>query len=68
MFFSIHQALELIGACSRVELPRVVARETVKEDGPVVKRCVRGTGVWAWGAGDITLQSKKIFLLIFVCI
>lgn len=37
---SFHQALDNIGGCSRVERPRVVERETVTEDGSVVKRCV----------------------------
>lgn len=49
MFFSIHQALEYIGGCSRVERPRVVERGTVKEDGTVVKRCVREAYVYDGG-------------------
>lgn len=41
VFFPVHQALGYIGGCGRVERPRVVGRETVKEDGgAVVKRCV----------------------------
>lgn len=39
-FFSCHQALGYIGGFSRTELPHVVERETVKEDGTVVRRCV----------------------------
>lgn len=38
--FSCHKALGYIHGFSRTELPHVVERETVKEDGTVVRRCV----------------------------
>lgn len=61
MFSSIHQALEYIGGCSRVERPRVVERETVKEDGTVVKRCVRETHVSDGGTAT-SFYNKKSFI------
>lgn len=43
--FSWHQALGYISGSSRTELPHVVERETVKEDGTVVRRCVSAADV-----------------------
>lgn len=57
MFFPIRQALAYVGGSSRVELPRVVERETVKEDGAVVKRCVRDAQRWR----DCNIKIKKSF-------
>lgn len=38
--FLCHQALGYISGFSRAELPHVIERQTVKEDGTVVRRCV----------------------------
>lgn len=49
---SCHQALGYISGFSRAELPHVVERETVKEDGTVVRRCV--------SAGVHPIQSSTV--------
>lgn len=39
-FFGCNQALSYLSGHSKTELPLVVERETIKEDGTVVRRCV----------------------------